>query len=138
MPAASDTGASVTKNVTSVTVDDPGNSIHWKSGDLSFHPGSDDTYTVIRWTAPSNGKCMITAAFEHIDENGGSSYVYIKHNDVVLYEIEVTGYLVPQSYSSASAVTTSQGDTIDFIMGCGGGGWWEDSTKIDAQIVFAQ
>jgi len=130
-------GSAVTKNISVSAVDDPGNSLHWEPGDLSFHPGSDGTYCVIRWTAPESGTCEITAIFELIDQQANNTDVHILHESHELYTVELQGYMDVQSFISGSAIKVARGETIDFVLGYGSGmSYFEDSTKIDAQITL--
>jgi hypothetical protein len=108
--------------------------VTWAPGQLSFHPGPNGEYSVVRWTAPIAGTYIIAATFTGIDALPTSTDVHILHNSGVLFEGIVNDYQIPHAFSTMQAVAT--GDTIDFIVGRGpNGDYTFDSTALDVTIT---
>src|SRR6266567_5516880 len=51
---------------------------------LSFHPGPNGEFCVIRFTAPTNGQYQVSGAFTGVDTNGTTTDVHILVNGIVI------------------------------------------------------
>lgn len=98
------------------------------------HPGQYGEYCHIRWTAPADGTCTVTAEFSGADVYHGTTDVHVLHNNMSLFDEKITGYLVKKSYSDT--ISVNQGDIIDFAVGYGNGNFLFDSTGVAAKIFY--
>ena len=100
-------------------------------GQLDFHPGPDDEFSVVRFTAPTAGLYDLNVGFAPVTTNGTTTDVHILQNGASLFSGLVTGtYSAPTSAPSFTGVLTLQpGDTVDFAVGYGtNGNFYDDST----------
>ncbi len=51
---------------------------------LSFHPGPNGEFCLIRFTAPTSGKFQISGAFTGVDTHGTTTDAHILVNEVVI------------------------------------------------------
>ena len=107
--------------------------ITWQPGQLSFHPGRDGEYSVVRWTAPAAGKAEFAAKFHSIAERATTD-VHVLHNGKVLFDgfINVRGGGPEAKFASALAVQA--GDTLDCAIGWGNGNYGADTTALAVTI----
>lgn len=126
----------VSHNGTSAPIFLTPENITWQAGQLALHPGANGEYSHVLWTAPAEASCVIDAEFSGIDHTGGSTDVHVLHNGISLFDGAVEGYGDTASYSTTLSV--SAGDTIDFAVGFGAGGWWQDTTALAATIVTTE
>jgi hypothetical protein len=108
--------------------------ITWQPGQLSLHPGEAGEYSHARWTAPTDGTCDIAAEFTGLDNTGTTTDVHVLHNGVSLFDGSVVGFGDTATYSTT--ISVAAGDTVDFAVGYGTGGWWDDTTALAATIAF--
>ena len=87
----------------------------WPVGpdELIFHPGWNEEYSIIRWTAPADGTADVTAEFA--GAHFGTTAVFVHRNTDMLFDAVLPGYAVAPPYNSALSVQA--GDTIDFAVG---------------------
>ena len=100
-----------------------------------LHPASDGTNAVVRWTAPAAGSYAVIAAFASADIFGATTDAHVLLNGVDLGNGSVTlntGF----AYSNLS-LTLAQGATLDFSVGTGGNGYFNDSTALTVMITPA-
>jgi hypothetical protein len=99
-------------------------------GEVSLHPGWENSFSVLRWTSPIAGQVSAEGYFGAGD--GGSMSYYIAMNGVVGSEwLTQTG---TKSFSFLQTVNV--GDTIDFIVGVPiGGGYGYGNTPVEARIT---
>ncbi len=110
--------------------------ITWQPGQLSFHPGRDGEYAVVRWTAPAGDKVQVEARFSSIAERATTD-VHVLHNDTVLFDGEIhVGRGGPEAHY-AGRVAVKAGDTIDCAVGYGNGNYGADTTSLDVVIQTA-
>ena len=107
----------------------------WQAGELSFHPGPNGQFSVIRWTAPNAGEFNLSAMFSGIDFVGPTTTdVHILQNGNSLLSADVLTYGPGPSFSNILSVKA--GDTIDFAVGFGpDGNYGFDSTGIAATLT---
>jgi hypothetical protein len=105
----------------------------YQPGQLAEHPGANDQYCIVRWTAPYSGTFSIAATFTGLSAIGDSVDVHILHTGSSIFNSGVYGSPSPASYSGALSVNL--GDTIDFAVGFGtDGNYGEDTTALSAMI----
>ena len=100
-----------------------------------------------RWIAPMAGMYLVQAEFSGIDYGtaaGTTTDVHVVHNNSSILDDEVLGFRGKTGVSSAygdspvvsyaDALSCQQNDTIDFVVGYGQFGGFNDSTGVDATI----
>ncbi len=106
----------------------------YQPGQLGVEGGDSNTVGVVRWTAPFSGTFSINTTFSGMDTVvGDSSDVHILHNGVAIFNSTVIGTPAPTTYSGLQSITA--GDSIDFVVGNGGNGAYDDNTLLLASIV---
>ena len=110
--------------------------IRWDPGRLSFHPGGQGEYCVVRWTAPEAGEYSVQAKFLAIDQSTTTA-VYVLHGGRPLFEgwINLQGQGQQAAYDAQ--VAAAPGDTLDFVVGWGNGTHVCDSTGLEVRLVNA-
>jgi len=103
-------------------------------GMLALHPGANDEFAVVQFSAPAPGVYSIQGTFEGIDTAWTTSNVYLLlNNSVILASGTVTGFgpafEVPLS---SPALTLNVGDTLSYVVG--GGPLHDTTALIDAQV----
>jgi uncharacterized repeat protein (TIGR02543 family) len=105
-----------------------------KAGKILLHPG-DGKNSVLRWTAPVAGEIKIDAIFVGLDSRcPPSSDAAILHKSTELWSASINTYNVPLSVSKS--LTVQEGDFIDFTVGDGGNGYYNDWTGLDVSISY--
>jgi hypothetical protein len=127
------TQPNVSHNGTSEQITLNPETITWQPGQFSLHPGEGGEYSHARWTAPAEGTCDIAAEFTGIDQTGTTTDVHVLHNGVSLFDGSVVGFGDTASFSTT--ISVAAGDTVDFAVGYGTGGWWDDSTALAATVT---
>jgi hypothetical protein len=102
-------------------------------GEMRLNPAADNSFPVVRWTAPANGDYQVSAYWREIDPYGG---------DGAEGDVTVNGAVVFQqlwnNHGSAAmppqTLTLLAGDTVDFLLGPRGD-YGADSTAFDATIT---
>ncbi|RIA91039.1 hypothetical protein C1645_737433 [Glomus cerebriforme] len=85
---------------------------------VAMHPGKDGRFSVVRFTAPTDGNYALDVTFTHILSCSSNTGVYIVYNNLVtLWEIELAGVGDSKSFKSIDAVKSNE--SIDFIVGVG-------------------
>jgi ELWxxDGT repeat protein len=112
---AGDGNPSVTHNGTADTIT-LGSMIR-QPGQLSFHPGPNGQYSVVRWTAPRAGSLSLAASFSGLDITPTSTDVHVLHNSAALFDGQVTAFGAGPSFNTTAFVAA--GDTIDCVVGYG-------------------
>ncbi|MDQ1255854.1 MAG: beta-galactosidase, partial [Candidatus Hydrogenedentes bacterium] len=112
-----------------------GYGVTWKLGRMALHPGPKCEFSVVRWTAPSAGRCNIAAAFEGLAEKATTD-VYVLHNGAPLLEgvLNLAGNGNRVEYAGTVPVET--GDRIDFVVGAGNGDYGGDTTALEATVAL--
>ena len=114
-------------------------SVNFPADALIMHPAA-GAESVVRWTAPAGGTYAIQGFFEGQDFGGPTSTdVHIRLNSsTALWDSAINGtlgngYGVPLTF--ALTQTLAGGDTIDFVVGNGGNGYFFDSTGLVVTIA---
>lgn len=109
----------------------------WRPGQLGMSPGSDNTTSVVRWTAPQAGKYAVSGTFYGTDTHPTSTDVHIYHNSVQLSPEDkraVSSYR-GNGVSHTQTIDAAANDTVDFVVGAGPGGNTYDSAGLAASVV---
>ena len=106
-------------------------------GGFGLHPGPSREYSIARWTAPASGTYSIVGDFTGLDwYYPTTTDVHILHNnnaEVQLFSGNIDSYNVPLNFSLN--VIVAAGDTIEFAVGFGSGGFFGDATGLNAVIA---
>jgi hypothetical protein len=106
----------------------------YQPGQLGLHPGPQDQYSIVRWTAPFSGTFSINATFSGLSLAGDTADVHIFLDGVSIFNSNVNGSPAPATYSGVQSIVA--GDRIDFVVGFGSNGNNDnDTTGLSATIV---
>ena len=124
----------VTRNATDHVIQALG--ITWQPHQLSFHPGRNGEYSVVRWSAPADGKVNICAEFHSIAERATTD-VHVLDDGRRLYDgyINVRGGGAKAEYRGTAVVKT--GEPINFVVGYGNGDYGADTTALAVTVKTA-
>lgn len=111
-----------------------GHDLEFLPGELVQHPGSDNSYSLLRWTAPNAGVFEVASVFMGTDPLGVTSDVHVVLNDSSIYDGYVNGYGDSSKQVFSLTLTLVAGDTIDFAVGAGGNGYIADTTTTAVSI----
>lgn len=127
----------VTHNQNSSDIMSVYSSVKVPADKVVFHPGSSCENSIIRWKAPNSGNIKIDALFMGVDfAYPTTTDVAILYNSSTeLWSGNINTYNVPTPVSKSLSV--SAGDTVDFTVGCGNGGYVGDTTSIDITIEYS-
>lgn len=108
--------------------------IKWEPRSLSFHPGPNGEFSVIRWTAPAKGEYQIDSAFAGIDGQTTTD-VHVLRDGKSLFDgfINLNGQGKRTPFQSSAHLEA--GDNLDFVVGYGNKDYRFDSTGMDATIT---
>ena len=107
--------------------------IVFQPGQLAFHPGPQDQFSVVRFTSPVASSFALTSSFIGIDVGGTTTDVHVLLNGVSLFNGLINGYGSTTAYGST--ITLAAGDTLDFEVGYGANGnYFNDATGISAHL----
>ena len=109
-------------------------------GQLAFHPGPQDQFSIVRFTAPTRGVYDLSAGFSPVTTNGTTTDVHVLENGASLFDGFVTGtYNAPGSAPSFSdLLNLNSGDVVDFAVGYGANrNFSDDSTGLTATLAPA-
>jgi hypothetical protein len=116
-----------------------GSTVHYALGQLGMHPGPQDQYSVIRFTAPHAGTYQLATSFYGLDFVGPTKTdVHVLVDGTPLFNGEVDGFGAGSGPSFTSNLTLLKGDTVDFAVGFGPRhAYFNDSTGITATLAVA-
>ena len=103
---------------------------------LILHPGyhfAASRRAILRWTAPAAGTYLLNGTFQKISTTATTDIKILKNTtDPALFSgnINSANYQQPFHFT----VTVAPGDTIDFSLGSGGDGYYNDSTGLAVTI----
>ena len=122
----------VGKNESDKTVNTRG--IVWESGSLAAHPGPNGEYAVVRWTAPDDTTCQISAIFKDTTKGKTTTDVHVLHNGKSLFESFINVKNGNSIAECSESVTVRKGDILDFVVGQGNGNYGSDTTALAITI----
>lgn len=102
------------------------------SNSVNLHPGPNGEISVARWIAPTAGLYLISGAFRGNDTVGTTTDVHVLHNNASLVNGSINGLGATENFSQT--VFLAAGDRVDFAVGAGGNGFFNDSTGLSAII----
>ncbi|MDG3007143.1 alpha-galactosidase [Paludisphaera mucosa] len=106
--------------------------IHVAPRGMTFHPGPDGEFCVVRWTAPEAGDVAIRAAFRAADPKATTDvHVLLAGKPIFEDRVGEKG----REPSCDRSLTVARGDAIDFVVGPGGNGHGFDSTSLTATLA---
>ena len=106
----------------------------YQPGQLGLHPGPQDQFSIVRWTAPFSGTFAINATFSGLANVGTTTDVHILFDGISIFNSNVNGNPSPTSFATNRTVIA--GDRIDFVVGFGSNGnYQDDTTGLSATIV---
>ncbi|RHZ76402.1 hypothetical protein Glove_198g30 [Diversispora epigaea] len=131
-------------NPTEAILDLDGNGKTIPAKSVCMHPSEVFSFSVVRFTAPTNGYYSLDVTFTHIDVKAIDRHtgVYIVYNNLmVLWETDLIGIGDSNSFKSVdSGVAVKANETIDFIVGSGLDGLFlNDMTlaNVDIRLLVA-
>ena len=110
--------------------------ITWQPGQLSFHPGRDGEFAVVRWTAPAAGNAGLAVRFHSIAERATTD-VHVLHNGRPLFDGGINLGGGPEA-KFESNMAVAAGDALDFVVGYGNGNYGADTTALAVSIVLGE
>lgn len=104
-------------------------------GELSLHPGSDLSYSIVRWTAPEAGTFAVNVFWQDYSwgMGDGASGSIVVNGAVVFTQDFDNG----NGTFEARVLSLNAGDTVDFALGARGG-FHADSTRFNATVTKIQ
>ncbi len=123
----------VVRNPTDRTIKALG--ITWTPGRMSFHPGRDGEYAVVRWTAPADGRIELEAAFASIAERATTD-VHVLHNGRAMFGGFINVKSGGPECKFRHALDVKKGDTLDLACGYGNGNYGADTTGLSCTIRY--
>ena len=109
--------------------------ITWTPGRMSFHPGRDGEYAVVRWTAPAGGRIQLDAAFASIAERATTD-VHVLHSGRALFDGFINVKDGGPECKFRQALDVKMGDTVDLACGYGNGNYGADTTGLTCTIRY--
>lgn len=100
-----------------------------------FHPGPNDEYSIYRFTAPAAGNYLLQAAFAGVDTAGTTTDVHVLFNDSSIFDGSVNGFGPGTGPSFSTNLVLQANDRIDFEVGYGNNGFYNDSTGLQATLI---
>ncbi len=107
---------------------------NFPAGSVMLHPYQySQAWSVARWTAPTAGTISISGMFGAGDTSGSMSYYIILNNNFITPLLSDWSDSSDKSFSFTN-VSVSLGETLDFIVGPGAGGFLYGTTPLQATI----
>jgi hypothetical protein len=107
----------------------------WPPRQVALHPGPQGQYSVVRWTAPAEGRYHVAARFDGLAK--ATTDVHILHNGKLRFDAELNIGGKPNTATDTGELALAKDDTIDFVVGRGDGNYGSDSTALTATIKSA-
>jgi hypothetical protein len=100
---------------------------------LHVQPGAGGELTVVRWTAPADGKFLFRGAFQGLDRASTDVHVLVNSTKSVLAG-PITSQRLPLKFQMRLRLLS--GDTVDFVVGVGkNGNNGGDSTGVQFKVT---
>jgi hypothetical protein len=107
------------------------------AGGLALHPGPQNQYGILRFTAPLAGDYRISGSWYGQDITGTTTDVHILANGVQVFAGAVNGFGPGTGPSFNTTASLGEGGYLDFAVGFGANGdFLYDSTGLSAQITM--
>jgi hypothetical protein len=105
-------------------------------GELVLHPGPNNEFGLLRFSAPIDGTYNIAGSFSGNDNRGASTDVHILANGESIFSGAVNGFGPGSGPSFNLTVPLKLGDSIDFAVGTGQNGFANDGTGLATDITL--
>ena len=125
----------VALNATKETIEALG--ITWPPGHLALHPGPDNEFSVVRWTAPADGEVQVTAAFTGLAEKATTD-VHVLYDGHSLFGGLLNLNDSPNEAGFSKTLSVAAGGTIDCVVGSGNAHYGADTTGLAVTIKLAE
>jgi hypothetical protein len=105
----------------------------WEPNTFLLHPGAQNQFSIVRFTAPTSTTFDISANWLDLDHNSGngySSHIVVNGANILSLQSTVSN---GGSSSASDALFLNQGDFLDFAVGSNGD-YSFDSTQFNATI----
>ena len=110
--------------------------ITWPPAQLAFHPGPSGEYSVVRWTAPTDGTVEISTQFTGLAEKTTTD-VHVLHNGQVLFSGLLNLNDGGNVSNHAQNLSVKSNDTLDWVVGIGNASYGADTTAVAATVKYA-
>ena len=110
--------------------------ITWPSGHLALHPGPANEYSAVRWTATNNEEVQIACAFAGF-ASPTTTDVHVLHNGKAVFDASLNFGGAGNEAACNTKLPVAKGDTLDFVVGPGSGGYAGDTTGLALVIKTA-
>jgi hypothetical protein len=105
---------------------------------LNLHPGPAGQYCVVRFVAPEAGTYRVVGVFQGLDFGWGQTNTNVgvllnSNASQPLFSGNVVGFDTKLPFDFTARL--NEGDSLDFFVGYGGNGYYDDSTGLKATIA---
>ena len=100
---------------------------------MALHPGPQNEFSVLRWTAPAAGEYAVSASFLSIAERATTD-VHILHAGQALLKGYVNLNDQGPNLAWSKTIAMRQGETLDFAVGSGNANYGGDNTGLTLTI----
>ncbi|MCX6901068.1 MAG: glycoside hydrolase family 2 [Verrucomicrobia bacterium] len=107
----------------------------WPPRQVALHPGPHGEYSVARWTAPAADRYAIAATFAGLAKATTDVHILLNGRSQFDALLNVAGG--PNAVTHTRELALAKGNTLDFVVGWGNGGYGSDSTALTAMIKSA-
>ncbi|MGO9462689.1 MAG: PEP-CTERM sorting domain-containing protein [Isosphaeraceae bacterium] len=104
----------------------------YDAGVLAMHPGPNDQFAMVQFSAPTPGFYTIQGVFQGIDTAMLSTGVYLLHDNVVVASGVVPSAYLAQVPLSSGPIFLNVGDTLTYAVG--GGPFHDTTALINAEV----
>ena len=111
--------------------------ITWPAGHLALHPGPENQFSVVRWTAPAPGEVQVSAVFTGLAERATTD-VHVLHNGRTLFKGVLNLNDSPNEAAFRKTLSVAPGDTIDCVVGPGNKHYGADTTGLAFTVKLAE
>ncbi len=110
--------------------------ITWPAGHLAMHPGPNNQWSVIRFTAPAAGEVNVAARFVGLAEKATTD-AHILHNGKPIFDGVINLKEAPNEISFSQSLSMTAGDTLDCLVGAGDQHYGADTTGVAFTVKSA-
>lgn len=102
---------------------------------IVLHPGPNNEYSILRFTAPADGTYNFQGFFYGTDSIGTTTNVAIQENATSFFTGNINGYGIGTALGFGEEKILQSGDAIDFVVGYGSNGsYLYDSTALSLNV----
>jgi hypothetical protein len=111
--------------------------ITWPAGHLAFHPGPENEFSAVRWTAPAAGEARVAATFRGLAQRATTD-VHVLHNGRAVFDGLLNLGAATNEAKLTETLTVAAGDRLDFVVGSGNKHYGGDTTGLAVTIKTAE